>query len=86
MNQTVQRPVGRRIRWSNVATVLSASILIASEVFCAAYAGGWALAVLLDLGDYGVYALQTLFFLLGIAVMAAFVRNAQRVEPFVSRS
>jgi len=86
MNQTVQRPVGRRVNWSNVATVLSAAILIAAEVFGAAYAGGWAVAVLFELGDYGVYALQTLFFLLGITVMVAFVRNAQRVEPFVSRS
>ena len=76
----------RRINWINVSTVLSAAILIAAEVFGAAYAGGWAVAVLFELGDYGVYALQTLFFLLGITVMVAFVRNAQRVEPFVSRS
>jgi len=66
--------------------VLSAAILIAAEVFGAAYAGGWAIANLLGLGDYGVYALQIAFFVGGVAVMIAFVRNAQTVEPFVSKS
>ena len=82
MDQTVQKPVGRRIHWENVATVLSAAILIGAEVFGAAYAGGWAIAGLFHLGEYGVYALQILFFFLGVAVMIGFVRNAQRVEPF----
>ena len=66
--------------------MLSAAILIAAEVFGAAYAGGWAIANLLGLGDYGVYALQIAFFVGGVAVMIAFVRNAQTVEPFVSKS
>jgi hypothetical protein len=86
MDQTVQRPLGRRINWSNVITVLSAAILIGAEVFGAAYASGWAVAGLFQLGEYGVYTLQVVFFLIGIAVMAAFVRAAQRVEPFTSRS
>jgi hypothetical protein len=86
MDQTVQRPAGRRINWTSVITVLSAAILIAAEVFGAAYAGGWAIANLLGLGDYGVYALQIAFFVGGVAVMIAFVRNAQTVEPFVSKS
>ena len=66
--------------------MFSAAILIAAEVFGAAYAGGWAIANLLGLGDYGVYALQIAFFVGGVAVMIAFVRNAQTVEPFVSKS
>jgi hypothetical protein len=85
MDQTVQRPLGRRINWINVSTVLSAAILIGAEVFGAAFAGGWAVAGLLNLGDYGVYALQALFFLIGVVVMVAFVRHAQTVEPFVAR-
>jgi len=84
MDQTVKQPPSRQIIWTNVSTVLSATILIGAEVFGAAFAGGWAVAGLLNLGHYGVYALQALFFLVGIAVMAAFVRNAQRVEPFVT--
>jgi hypothetical protein len=81
-------PMGRRrIRWTSVVTVLSAAVLIAAEVFGAAYAGGWALASLLDInryvGEYGVVGLQSIFFALGIYVMVIFIRNAYRVEPFV---
>jgi membrane protein implicated in regulation of membrane protease activity len=85
MDQTVQRPVGRRINWISVMTVLSAATLIGAEVFGAAYAGGWAVASLLGLGEFG-YVLQILFFIIGLVVMAGFIRNAQRVEPFVGKS
>jgi hypothetical protein len=54
-------------------------------VFGAAFAGGWAVASYLDLGPYGVHAMQGIFFLCGIAVMAAFIRNARGVEPFTTR-
>jgi 2-methylisocitrate lyase-like PEP mutase family enzyme len=76
----------RRIVWESVVTVLSAAVLISVEVFGAAFAGGWALANLMGLGDYGVYTLQIVFFLLGAAVMIGFVRNGMRVEPFTARS
>ena len=75
----------RRILWQNVSTVLSAAILISAEVFGAAFAGGWAAANLIGLGQYGVYTLQVLFFLVGLMVMAAFVRNGMQVEPFTAR-
>jgi hypothetical protein len=75
---------GRRIHWENVSTVLSAAILIGAEVFGAAFAGGWAFANLLGLGQYGIYVLQVLFFLGGLAVMGAFIRNGMRIEPFVT--
>jgi len=75
----------RRILWQNVSTVLSAAILISAEVFGAAFAGGWAVANLIGLGDYGVYTLQVAFFLLGLFVMASFVRNGMHVEPFTAR-
>jgi len=74
----------RRIQWQNVSTVLSAAILIGAEVFGAAFAGGWAVASLLGLGDYGVYTLQIAFFIIGLFVMATFVRNGMRVEPFTA--
>jgi hypothetical protein len=74
----------RRIVWESVVTVVSAAVLISAEVFGAAFAGGWALASLLGLGDYGVYALQITFFLLGAAVMVAFVRHGMHVEPFTT--
>ena len=74
-----------RIVWPNVITVLSAAVLIGAEVFGAAFAGGWAVANLFGIGAYGIYALQTLFFLLGLLVMAQFVRGGMRVEPFTTR-
>ncbi len=74
----------RRILWQNVSTVVSAAILISAEVFGAAFAGGWAAANLIGLGDYGVYTLQIVFFLVGLFVVATFVRNAMRVEPFTT--
>jgi hypothetical protein len=76
----------RRIAWQNVLTVLSAAILIAAEVFGAAFAGGWALANLLELGRYGEHILQGLFFACGIAIMVAFIRAAERVEPFTTKA
>jgi membrane protein implicated in regulation of membrane protease activity len=85
MDQAVTQTPSRRIKWINVSTVVSAAILIGAEVFGAAFAGGWAVAGLFDLGPYGVYGLQALFFLIGLVVMVAFVRNAKRVEPFVTR-
>jgi hypothetical protein len=70
------------LNWPNVITVVSAMILIGSIVFGAAFAGGWALAILFDLGDLGVHILQGAFALLGIVVMISFLRGAQRAEPF----
>lgn len=74
----------RRIVWLNVITVISAAILIGAEVFGAAFAGSWALATLFDLGGVGQRVLDGLFVLCGIAIMAQFVRNAHRIEPFTA--
>jgi hypothetical protein len=61
-------------------------ILIGAEVFGAAFAGGWALAILFGLDDTGAHILQAVLFGLGVLVMVAFVRAAQRVEPFFKRA
>jgi hypothetical protein len=79
-------PAARQIVWPSVITVISAAILISAEVFGAAFAGGWALAILLGLEDTGAHILQALLFALGVFVMVAFVRAAQRVEPFFKRT
>jgi hypothetical protein len=85
----MDKPTGpsgrRRIIWIHVLTVLSAAILIGAEVFGAAFAGGWAVANLFSLGEYGVHVMQGLFFLLGVFVMISFLRNAQKIEPFTDR-
>jgi hypothetical protein len=75
----------RRIYWPSVITVVSAAILIGAEVFGAAFAGGWALSVLFGLDSLGEHILQVVLFLCGVAVMAAFLRTAARIEPFTRR-
>ena len=72
----------RAIVWRSVVTVISAAILIGAEVFGAAFAGGWALAILLGLEDTGAHVIQGLLFVLGVIIMVAFIRGAQRIEPF----
>ena len=76
----------RQIVWPTVITVISAAILIGAEVFGAAFAGGWALAILLGLDDTGAHILQAVLFSIGVFVMATFIRAAQRVEPFTRRA
>jgi membrane protein implicated in regulation of membrane protease activity len=86
LDQTAKlEPSRRRIHWINVSTVLSAAILIAAEVFGAAFAGGWAFGNLFSLGEYGTYILQVVFFVIGIVVMVAFIRRGMKIEPFVTR-
>ena len=76
----------RRIVWPSVITVISAAILIGAEVFGAAFAGGWALAILFGLDDVGAHILQAVLFGIGVLIMIAFIRAAQRVEPFTRRA
>ncbi|MBR0933383.1 hypothetical protein [Bradyrhizobium jicamae] len=75
-----------QIMWPSVITVISAAILIGAEVFGAAFAGGWALAILFGLDDTGAHILQAVLFTIGVLIMIAFIRAAQRVEPFTRRA
>ena len=86
MTPQASQTASRQIAWSSVITVISAAILISAEVFGAAFAGGWALAILLDLGDTGAHIIQALLFAVGVFVMISFVRNASRIEPFTRRA
>jgi len=86
MSPQTSSPATGRIIWPSVVTVISAAILIGAEVFGAAFAGGWALAILLGLDDTGAHILQAVLFALGVLVMVAFIRAAQRVEPFTRRA
>ena len=76
----------RAIAWPSVITVISAAILIGAEVFGAAFAGGWALAILFGLNDTAAHILQAVLFGIGVLIMVAFIRTAQRIEPFVKRA
>ena len=83
----------RQIIWRNVVTVVSAAILIGAEVFGAAFAGGWALAILVPpdalflpfTQETWAHVVQAVLFGVGVLIMVAFVRGAQRVEPFTRR-
>jgi hypothetical protein len=83
----------RQIIWPSVVTVLSAAILIGAEVFGAAFAGGWALAIVLPPETFGLpmshetwaHVLQAVLFAAGVFIMVTFIRAAQRVEPFTRR-
>ena len=76
----------RAIVWPTVITVISAAILIGAEVFGAAFAGGWALAILFSLNDTAAHILQAVLFGIGVLIMVAFIRAAQRIEPFFKRA
>ena len=76
----------RSIYWPSVITVVSAAILIGAEVFGAAFAGGWALGILMGLDETFTMVVQGVLFLIGVAIMVTFVRGAQRIEPFTRRS
>ncbi|MEW6642600.1 MAG: hypothetical protein AB1586_18990 [Pseudomonadota bacterium] len=86
MSSPTTSSASRQIAWPSVITVISAAILIGAEVFGAAFAGGWALALLFGLEDTAAHILQGVLFLLGVAIMVSFVRNAQRIEPFSRRA
>ena len=85
MTAKTAAPSARAIAWPSVITVISAAILIGAEVFGAAFAGGWAIAILFGLSDTAAHIVQVVLFLIGVAVMVAFVRGAQRVEPFTRK-
>ena len=86
MNAQPTSTASRQILWPSVITVISAAILIGAEVFGAAFAGGWALAILFGFDDTGAHILQAVLFAIGVFVMINFVRAAQRVEPFTRRA
>ena len=85
MNAETTSKAARQIAWPTVITVISAAILIGAEVFGAAFAGGWALAILFGLNDTSAHILQAVLFALGVMIMVAFIRAAQRIEPFTKR-
>jgi hypothetical protein len=93
MSTQVPSTASRQIVWPSVITVISAAILIGAEVFGAAFAGGWALAILLPpeslylpfTQETWAHIVQAVLFGVGVVIMIAFIRAAQRVEPFTRR-
>ena len=89
MNAQTSPAAARQIYWPSVITVISAAILIGAEVFGAAFAGGWALAILFGLDDFGAHILQAVLFALGVVIMVGLhprrparrAVHAARAEP-----
>lgn len=72
------------INTRNFTTIICAAILIGTEVFGLAFAAGWAIAGIFELGDVVQYVLMGLFSLGGLYIMARFVQMANKVEPIRS--
>jgi len=93
MSTQIPSTASRQIVWPSVITVISAAILIGAEVFGAAFAGGWALAILLPpeslflpfTQETWAHIVQAVLFGIGVLIMIAFIRGAQRIEPFTRR-
>ncbi|WP_454917827.1 hypothetical protein [Xanthobacter sediminis] len=76
-----QPAVPGSVNWSNVLTVGSAAILIATQAIATAVAAGWAVAGLFKLGDIGEYGLMAVFGLAGIYASVTYFRTAAKAEP-----
>lgn len=74
---------GRRIRWDNVSTVVSAAILLGAELIGAGLAAGWAIAALFNASWMVELAFEGAFALLALYGIYRFVMKAKSVEPFV---
>ena len=93
MSTQAPSTASRQIVWQSVITVISAAILIGAEVFGAAFAGGWALAILLPpeslflpfTQETWAHIVQAVLFGIGVLIMVSFIRGAQRIEPFTRR-
>lgn len=74
-----------RIIWRNALTVVSASILVGTEVFVGAAAGAWALATLLGFSHVGTAILLVIGLVLATIALVNFLRQATKTEPIVRR-
>lgn len=73
----------KRVNWRNLITITSIMILIATEVFGVAIAGGWAIAGLFELGHVVGFVLMGLFSLIAAYVMVMVWRLCNKVEPVI---
>jgi len=71
----------KRMNTRHLVTILSIMVLVGTEVFGVAIAGGWAIAGLFELGDLVGYALMGLFSLFALYVLTILWRRCTTVEP-----
>jgi hypothetical protein len=70
-----------RTHWQNLVTIIGVMILVGTEVFGVALAGGWALAGLFELGTTLQYVLMGVFSLFGAYILLGLWRKAVSIEP-----
>ncbi len=70
-----------RLNWRNLITLVSVLILVGAEVFGVAFAAGWAVAGLFELGSTVSYVLTAAFSLVGVYAMVLLWRRLVLVEP-----
>ncbi|MDJ1158343.1 hypothetical protein QNA08_08870 [Chelatococcus sp. SYSU_G07232] len=74
-----------RFNLRNFITLVCVTILVGTEVFGVAFAAGWALAGLFELGTTVEYIFMAAFGLVGLWLMKSFVHKALQVEPINER-
>jgi hypothetical protein len=73
-----------RVNWLNTLTVVSAAILIGTEVLGAGLATAWAIAGFFSLGESAPMCCRRCS-RGAVAIIVAFLRAATRIEPIVER-
>lgn len=74
-----------RLNMRNLFTLISVTILVGTEVMGVAFAAGWAIAGIFELGTTIEYVFMALFGVFGLWLMKAFVQQALKVEPITER-
>ncbi len=72
-----------RINRKNLITILSAAILVGTEILGAALAFGWAMGGLFELGKTATNILIGVSLLLGAYATWRFVEGAAKIEPII---
>jgi hypothetical protein len=72
---------GRTIIWRNMRTIIALFFLVGTEFVGAAWAAGWALGGMFQLGPTLSHVCEITFALLGLVALYYFLRTAIRHEP-----
>ena len=75
--------MARRINRSHLITIISAAILVGTEILGAALAFGWAMGSLFNLGGIADDILIGICLLIGVYAIWRFVKGAMAIEPIV---
>lgn len=69
------------INWTRATTIASLAILVGTELVGIAWASGWAIASLFQLGETVALTFQGVFAVVALAILYSLIRQAVRIEP-----